>query len=101
MKMRSMAFAAHLAIAWVVQSAVTHACSFENPQAVALGTLNLIYPDAVHVLAAVWRAGIGSSRAGDHRRISRVPMIELQAKPTIFLARRSHTRRKMNRVSKT
>lgn len=55
MKMRSMVFAAHLIIAGV-QSAVTHACGFENPQAVALGTLNLSYPDAVHVLAAVWRA---------------------------------------------
>jgi hypothetical protein len=54
--MRSLIFAAHLVVAGVVQSAVTHACGFENPQAIALGTLNLSYPDAVHVLAAVWRA---------------------------------------------
>ncbi|NGN44971.1 hypothetical protein G6N74_28345 [Mesorhizobium sp. CGMCC 1.15528] len=56
MKMRSLIFAAYFVVAGVVQSAVTHACGFENPQAIALGTLNLKYPDAVHVLAAVWRA---------------------------------------------
>jgi hypothetical protein len=56
MKMRSLIFAAHFVVAGVMQSAVTHACGFENPQAIALGTLNLNYPDAVHVLAAVWRA---------------------------------------------
>jgi hypothetical protein len=55
MKMRSTVFAAHLIVTGM-QSAVAHACGFEDPQAVALGTLNLIYPDAVHVLAAVWRA---------------------------------------------
>jgi hypothetical protein len=54
--MRFLIFAAHLVVAGVAQSAATHACGFENPQAVALGTLNLSYPNAVHVLAAVWRA---------------------------------------------
>jgi hypothetical protein len=39
-----------------IHPAPASACGFENPQAVALGTLNLSYPDAVHVLAAVWRA---------------------------------------------
>ncbi len=32
------------------------ACGFENPEAVALGTLNWIYPDALHVGTAVWQA---------------------------------------------
>lgn len=56
MKMRSLIFAAHLVVAGLVQPAVTHACGFENPQAIALGTLNWIYPDALHVRAAVWQA---------------------------------------------
>ena len=56
MKMRSMVFAAHFVVAGVVQSAVTHACGFENPQTIALGSLNWIYPDALHVRAAVGRA---------------------------------------------
>lgn len=56
MKMRSMVFAAHFVVAGMVQSAVTHACGFENPQTIALGSLNWIYPDALHVRAAVWRA---------------------------------------------
>lgn len=55
MKMRSAVFAAHLVVAGM-QSAVAHACGYENPQTVALGSLNWIYPDALHVRAAVWRA---------------------------------------------
>jgi hypothetical protein len=32
------------------------ACGFENPQAVALGTLNWAYPNALYVGTAVWQA---------------------------------------------
>jgi hypothetical protein len=32
------------------------ACGYENPQAVALGTLNWVYPNALHVGTAVWQA---------------------------------------------
>ena len=56
MKMRSLLFAAHLIVAGMVQPAATHACGYENPQTVALGSLNWVYPDALHVRAAVWRA---------------------------------------------
>lgn len=56
MKVRFLIFAAHLVFAGVSESAVAQACGFDNPQAIALGTLNLNYPDAASVLAAVWRA---------------------------------------------
>jgi hypothetical protein len=55
MKMRPLIFA-HLVIAGVVQSAATYACGFEGPQMIALGSLNSVYPDALHVTAAVWQA---------------------------------------------
>lgn len=32
------------------------ACGYDNPQAISLGALNWIYPDALHVRTAVWRA---------------------------------------------
>ncbi|MEW9834881.1 hypothetical protein ABUE29_04685 [Mesorhizobium sp. ZMM04-4] len=32
------------------------ACGYENPETVALGSLNWAYPDALHVRTAVWQA---------------------------------------------
>ena len=54
MQTRSMVLAACLVAG--VQSAPAGACGFENPQTIALGSLNWVYPDALHVRAAVWRA---------------------------------------------
>ncbi|MEQ1940786.1 hypothetical protein ABMA32_00040 [Mesorhizobium sp. VNQ89] len=62
-----MLFIAHLAVAGMLQPTLASACGFESPQAIALGSLNMNYPDAVHVLAAVWRAedaGVLTPRRG-------------------------------------
>lgn len=56
MNMRIVAFAALLLAAGIAQPARTNACGYENPQTVALGSLNWVYPDALHVRAAVWQA---------------------------------------------
>ncbi len=56
MKQSLLVFSAHFLGAAIVLPAVTYACGYENPQTVALGSLNWVYPDALHVRAAVWRA---------------------------------------------
>lgn len=43
------------------------ACGYEDPQNVSVGILNWIYPDALHVVSAVWRAeraGVLPPRSG-------------------------------------
>ena len=55
MRMCSTIFAACFAVAGV-QPAVLLACGYDNPQAVALGSLNWVYPDALHVVSAVTQA---------------------------------------------
>lgn len=72
--MRSLVFAAHLAIAGVVQSASTLACGFENPQTIALGSLNWVYPDALHVRAAVWQAEESGLLPPDGRTVGSGPL---------------------------
>lgn len=47
---------AALLVATALQPGAAVACGFENPQTIALGALNAVYPDALHVRAAVWRA---------------------------------------------
>jgi hypothetical protein len=54
MQMRSMTLAICLVAGF--QPAQGGACGYDNPQAIALGSLNWVYPDALHVRAAVWRA---------------------------------------------
>lgn len=54
MQIRSTLFTAWLATA--MQPAALLACGYDNPQSIALGSLNWIYPDALHVRAAVSKA---------------------------------------------
>jgi hypothetical protein len=49
------AFVTALTLAGGFASSAT-ACGYENPQAVALGVLNWVYPNALHVGTAVWQA---------------------------------------------
>lgn len=55
MQMRSTIFAACLTVAGM-QPAALYACGYDNPQTVALGSLNWIYPDALYVRSAVSQA---------------------------------------------
>ncbi len=34
------------------------ACGYEDPQSIAMGTLNFAYPDALHVGTAIWQAQV-------------------------------------------
>lgn len=52
---RSRAFAAVFFAAAVTASPAV-ACGYENPSDLALGMLNWVYPDALHVQSAVWQA---------------------------------------------
>lgn len=54
MLIRTTIFAALLATA--MQPAALLACGYDNPQSIALGSLNWIYPDALHVRTAVSQA---------------------------------------------
>lgn len=62
---RSMIFAACLA-ATGIQPAAVYACGYDNPQSIALGSLNWVYPDALYVHTAVSQAeAAGVLPAGD------------------------------------
>lgn len=55
MRFRSTIFAACLA-ATGLQPAALSACGYDNPQSIALGSLNWVYPDALYVTTAVTEA---------------------------------------------
>lgn len=55
MQMRSVVLAAFLAVVGL-QSGALYACGYDNPQSIALGSLNWIYPDALYVRTAVLQA---------------------------------------------
>lgn len=57
MRFRFAIFAACLA-AVGIQPAALYACGYDNPQSIALGSLNWIYPDALYVHTAVSQAEI-------------------------------------------
>lgn len=48
--------AALLAAGLVLGAAPLRACGYHNPATVALGMLNWVYPDALHLRTAVWQA---------------------------------------------
>lgn len=55
MEIRCLLFMTHVAVVGILHLPMANACWFDNPKAIALGTLNVNDPDAVQVLAAVWR----------------------------------------------
>jgi hypothetical protein len=62
------AFAITVLLASVIAAPATLACGYENPSDMALGLLNWVYPKALYVRTAVWKAedaGILPSRSSN------------------------------------
>ncbi|WP_119271936.1 hypothetical protein [Taklimakanibacter deserti] len=57
MQLRSAIFVACLAAAGM-QPGTVNACGYDNPQSIALGSLNWVYPDALYVRTAVSQAEV-------------------------------------------
>ncbi|MGF1594700.1 MAG: hypothetical protein ACFCUW_15570 [Kiloniellaceae bacterium] len=45
-----------LVVGFALGTAPARACGYHNPAAIALGVLNWVYPDALHLRTAVWQA---------------------------------------------
>jgi hypothetical protein len=66
---RTPAAYAGLAVLLFIASAASWACGFHSAQTIAQVTLNLRYPDALHVSGAVWSAQQAGSLPLDRKRL--------------------------------